>query len=108
MLSRQVRMADLKRLINTSCWYQLWTGVLVTQVKSGVAEECVVGRDDCGDEEKQERGAEIVMIINTCLFWRVLMVAAVAGGETSLAGISRGLLEGCATEPPFFELGIIR
>ena len=55
----------------------------------------------------QERGAEIVMIINTCLFWRVLMVAVVAGGEALLAGISRGPLEGCATEPPL-ELGIIR
>ena len=75
---------------------------MVTQVKSGVAEECVVGTDDCGGEEKQERGAGIVMIINPCLFWRVLMVAVVAGGRTSLAGISRWLFEGCATEPPLF------
>lgn len=76
---------------------------MVTQVNSGVAEECVVGRDDCGGEEKQERGAGIVMIIYTCLFWRVLLVAVVAGGKASLAGISRGPLEGCATEPPFLK-----
>lgn len=56
MLSGQVKMADLKRLINTSCWYQLWTGVLVTQVNSGVAEECVVGRDDCGGEKDTREG----------------------------------------------------